>query len=605
MNRLTLRFDDELEEQFINDYSQKSLMVNRIAILIGIFLYAVFGLLDPLIVPDVKATVWLIRYGIVCPVLVTAFLLTFSQKLNRKLQVLLPIYILIGGSGFIWMIAIAKPPGTYLYYAGLLLCIMYTYSFVRLRFLYAVSTCLLLVIGYVITVLLLGQTTTSFLMNNTFFLVAANVIGMPASYSIEFYIRSSFFQKRVIEQRTNELEEKNVELVNKNKELAQSRDELLRSAKRTELVFAALAEALPGTVLDDKYELEEKIGSGGFGTVYRATHLLLQHPVAVKVFRPSVGTDPIKNLERFRIEGVSASRVRHPNAVSVLDFGVSASSIAYMVMELLQGWTLKDELDEKEALSVARCIAILVPVCNALAEAHAANIVHRDIKPSNIFLHQTKEGETVKVVDFGIAKLVSDTLNPEFQSLTETGSLLGTPVYMSPERLSNKSYDGQADIYSLGVMMYEMLCGRLPFQSSKENYWSIVLMHMTHTPTSPRRINPEIPEKLEAIIMGALAKDPLQRPTAKQLGKLINEFANRGDDQFAERSSGAFRKQPQPNTTIRRASVSENRQIDQLSTSEKTLDETVILASKGQVQETQSKGEEATDNPSFPPPNSV
>ena len=411
----------------------------------------------------------------------------------------------------------------------------------------------------------------------------------------------NYVQNHIIAARTQELQEKNEELISKNKELVQSREDLLRSTKRAELIFSALSEALPGTVLDDKYELEEKIGSGGFGTVYRATHLLLQSPVAVKVFRPSIGTDPIKHLERFRIEGISASRVRHPNAVSVLDFGVSASSIAFMVMELLEGWSLKDELDENEPLSVRRCIDILIPVCSAIAEAHASGIIHRDIKPSNIFLHRAKEGEVVKVVDFGIAKLISDTLNPELQSLTETGSVLGTPVYMSPERLSNKPYNGQADIYSLGVMMYEMLCGRLPFQSSKENYWSIVLMHMTHTPIFPRKLNPEIPAELESIIMRSMNKSPEDRPTAGELVQLLKEIAITDESPSSPEFSIIFQKQRQRNTTLRRAILPKNRPLDQRGTQEKSHDETVILASKGHVQEDQTEGEgENTTN--FTPP---
>jgi len=284
---------------------------------------------------------------------------------------------------------------------------------------------------------------------------------------------------------------------------------------------------LPGShalLLVSKYRLDEKIGAGGFGTVYKATHLLLRNHVAVKVFRPSVGADPLKDLERFRLEGISACRVHHANAVSVIDFGVSASSIAYLVMELLTGCSLKDELDKEGILSVSRAIRILQPICSALAEAHTAGIIHRDVKPSNIFLHNSKDGEIVKVVDFGVAKLMAETLNPGMQSLTETGSFVGTPLYMAPERLTNSPYDGQADVYSIGVMAYEMLCGRVPFESSKENYWSVVLMQVNDAPLMPRKINPEIPERLEQLIMAALSKSPDRRPTARDLGQRFAEF---------------------------------------------------------------------------------
>jgi hypothetical protein len=539
MNPLTLRFPIEFETKFLDDYNRRFVSQLRLTILLGIIIYAITGFLDPWVIPEIKSQAWLIRFAIVCPALILGFLLTFSTFFKRFMSSLLALCVLVAAFGVIAMIAMADTFGGSLYYVGVIICVMFSYTFITQSFLLATLTSWTIFVAYEIVVIIATPMSVPVLLNNTFFFLSVNVVGMFANYSVQFYIRKGFLQKHIIEERTKELQDKNEDLLKKNIELVESREELLRSAKRTDMIFAALSEALPGTVLDDKYQLEEKIGSGGFGTVYRATHLLLQHGVAVKVFRPSMGSDPVKNLERFRVEGISASRVRHPNAVAVLDFGVSASSIAYMVMELLEGCSLKDKLDEREALSVARCIDILVPVCSALAEAHAMGIIHRDIKPSNIFLHHTKEGEIVKVVDFGIAKLVSDTLNPEFLSLTETGALLGTPVYMSPERLSNKPYDGHADIYSLGVMIYEMLCGCLPFQSSTENYWSVVLMHLTHTPTLPRRINPEIPEKLEAVVMRSLAKNPQERPTAKELEQSLKEFASTGDLQASTRSSGA------------------------------------------------------------------
>jgi serine/threonine protein kinase len=156
-----------------------------------------------------------------------------------------------------------------------------------------------------------------------------------------------------------------------------------------------------------------------------------------------------------------------------------------------------------------------------LAEAHRSGIIHRDIKPSNIFLHQTREGEVVKVVDFGIAKLIGDEEETGIQSLTATGSMVGTPNYMAPERFGNKPYDGKSDVYSLGVMLYQMLCGRLPFESSKEGYIPVAIMHLTKIPPSPRQINPDIPEEFDLIVMKALAKEPELRPTADRLKDLI------------------------------------------------------------------------------------
>src|SRR5262249_48378640 len=161
-------------------------------------------------------------------------------------------------------------------------------------------------------------------------------------------------------------------------------------------IFSALAKALPGTVLDEKYRLDEKIGTGGFGAVFRGTHLGLNRTIAVKVFRPVPGNDSPEALERFLQEGISACKINHPNAVAVLDSGISADGIAYMVMEFLEGNSLADELRRKLRLTIRRTFEILGPVCEVLEEAHRAGIIHRDIKPENIFLSQAKEGLVVK-----------------------------------------------------------------------------------------------------------------------------------------------------------------------------------------------------------------
>ncbi len=203
------------------------------------------------------------------------------------------------------------------------------------------------------------------------------------------------------------------ELQSRNLELARRNDELLRARHHNDLVFSALAELLPGQVLDGKYRLGACIGAGGFGTVFKATHLQLGREVAVKVFRPSPGNDTPLGLARFRAEGATACRVDHPNVVAVLDSGISDSGIAYLVMELLLGHTLAVELTQRGALSLERTLEIAIPLCRALAEAASKGIVHRDIKPSNVFLHVARGVEVVKVVDFGIAKLLGEA--PEDQ----------------------------------------------------------------------------------------------------------------------------------------------------------------------------------------------
>jgi serine/threonine protein kinase len=339
--------------------------------------------------------------------------------------------------------------------------------------------------------------------------------------------------ERKVRERTAQLDKKNEELAEKveelrvsqketekkNQELARKNDELIESYKKADRIFSALAEALPGTVLDNKYRLDSKIGAGGYGAVFRSTHLGLNRPVAVKIFRPSEGNATMEDLDRFRLEGVSACRVNHPNAVQVLDSGISTDGIAYLVMELLEGHSLSDEMHEKGKLSVKRCAEILIPVCNVLAEAHRNGIVHRDIKPDNIFLHQTKDGEIVKVVDFGIAKLLDDPNVMDLQNMKTMNAIIGTPTYMSPERLNNKPYDGRSDVYSLGIMMYEMLTGSVPFDPEYSGLAAVVLMHLKQIPQPPRQLNSNIPEDIESLVMQALVKDPDKRPTAQDLAQ--------------------------------------------------------------------------------------
>ncbi|MBI4854089.1 MAG: protein kinase [Acidobacteria bacterium] len=315
-----------------------------------------------------------------------------------------------------------------------------------------------------------------------------------------------------------------------NKDLLKSNNELAESQRRADRIFSALAEALPGKVLDEKYRLDSKIGSGGFGAVYKATQLALNRPIAIKVFRPTEDNASAENLERFLLEGISACRVNHPNAVSVLDSGISSDGIAYLAMELLEGWSLSIELKEKGKLAIKRCIDIVAPVCDVLAYAHESGIIHRDIKPDNIFLHQPKEGEIIKVVDFGIAKIVDKDQKSTPSNLTGTGNLIGTPTYMAPERLSNKAYDGRSDVYSLGILLYQMLVGCVPFDEEYSGIVGLVMMHLKEAPPPLTDFDPDMPKELEDIVMKTLVKDPQERISAKDLGQALRDFINNCDE---------------------------------------------------------------------------
>ena len=519
MHPVTLRFIGPREAEFAHEYARDSIGVVRLGFALALVLYCVFGVLDTWIAPAQRQTLWVIRYAIVAPVLIGCLALSFSAAFQRIRRAALFVVALLLAFGIVAMTSIIPPPGNYLYYAGLLLCIMYAFGLTRLSLVHATIAVLIMIISYVLVATLVNPTAPALVVNNVFFLASALTVGFSSNYAIERYARTNFLQRRVIALRTSELEEKNAQLVAKNRMLAESRAETVRTAQRSELIFSALSDALPGTVLDDKYRVEEKIGSGNFGTVYRGEHIFLHHPVAIKVFRPTVGSAGLDGLERFRLEGISACRINHPNAVTVLDFDVSAGSLAYLVMELLQGQSLAEEIRAAGPLAPRRALHVAAVVCDVLAEAHGAGIVHRDIKPSNIFLHRGKGDELVKVIDFGIAKLSEEAI-PHGESATPTiaGMLVGTPAYMSPERFHGDPYDGRADVYALGVVLYEMLTGRLPFDMGKTtNYWQMAAMVATESAMPLSTVNPSLPASLNVLVMGALEKDPALRSPASEL----------------------------------------------------------------------------------------
>ena len=261
------------------------------------------------------------------------------------------------------------------------------------------------------------------------------------------------------------------------------------------------------------YQLLAPLGRGGMGEVHLALDPRLGRKVAIKLL-PAQFTADSHRVGRFAQEARAASALNHPNIINVIDSGISHEGIAYLVMELLQGHTLYEEVARKRPLPLKRCLKVLIPVCNALAEAHRNGIVHRDIKPSNIFLNRAIEGEVVKVVDFGTAKLLDASGSEEYERLTATGALIGTPNYLSPERIGGMDYDGRSDVYAVGVVFFQMMCGRVPFQSSEGNSMTVLYAHLNTQPPSPSAFNSSIVPEVEGAILQALEKAPEKRPTA-------------------------------------------------------------------------------------------
>ena len=271
--------------------------------------------------------------------------------------------------------------------------------------------------------------------------------------------------------------------------------------------------ALTGRTLDQKYYLESKLGVGGMGTVYRAGRLLIGDRVAVKVLHPDQMADP-QAVERFRREAQTTARLKHPNVVTVYDFGVSREGLNYQVMELAEGESLRSLVERHGRLAETAAAEIIRQVCAALDEAHRQGIVHRDIKPENILVQTIPGGLKVKVLDFGIAAL----RDVKAGRLTRAGSLVGTPHYMSPEHCLGEELDGRSDIYSLGIVLFEMLTGVVPFDSPTTT--SIVIKHVNDPPPLPRILNPKISAAVESVVLRALEKRRDARPqTAGEMAR--------------------------------------------------------------------------------------
>mgnify|MGYP004645508989 FL=1 len=255
---------------------------------------------------------------------------------------------------------------------------------------------------------------------------------------------------------------------------------------------------LEGKLLGSRYEIIEKIGNGGMATVYKAKDLVLKRYVAVKILREEYTTDN-EFIKRFNTEAESAASLTHPNIVSVYDVG-KEGNLYYIVMELIKGKTLKEIIVEDGRMGWKWSVKIAKQIAQALETAHRNNIIHRDIKPHNIII--TEDG-TAKVTDFGIAKAVSNS------TITAFGTTIGSVHYFSPEHARGGYTDAKSDLYSLGVVLYEMVTGRVPFDA--DTPVSVALKHMQEKPVPPIELNPAIPQSLNDLILKAMEKDPNMR----------------------------------------------------------------------------------------------
>jgi serine/threonine-protein kinase len=285
-------------------------------------------------------------------------------------------------------------------------------------------------------------------------------------------------------------------------------------------------DSLVGSLLGERYQLVRLIGQGGMGAVYLATHVIIGKQIAVKVLSPDYSRNPA-DVQRFLGEARAASLIRHDHVVDIADFGYSPQGQAYLVMEYLEGEDLAHTLQRVGRMPWFRVSNLIMQIGSALAAAHAKGIVHRDMKPENCFrVKRDGDEDFIKVLDFGIAKIVDDRFKKGEHSLTIEGGIIGTPEYIAPELCRGLKADKRVDIYALGIIMYRMLTGVVPFRTDTDNYMAVLSQHLTDPPRPFVEQAPDahIPPKIEQIVMRALEKDPDRRyQTVEELIAALRE----------------------------------------------------------------------------------
>ncbi|HMG72871.1 MAG TPA: protein kinase [Pyrinomonadaceae bacterium] len=288
-------------------------------------------------------------------------------------------------------------------------------------------------------------------------------------------------------------------------------------------VLQSVDDPLVGQTLAGKYLIEQLIKRGGMGAVYRGKHVMMDKTVAIKVLRPSLAGDDVV-VARFSREAKAASRISHPHAVSVTDFGEAENGVVFLVMEYLDGQTLKEVIRNEGQMPLDRAVEIVRQVSGALDAAHKQGVVHRDLKSDNIMLSQTNGGDWAKVLDFGIAK-IQQPEGARDNDITAANLVIGTPQYMSPEQCSQTGpIDARSDVYSLGVIVYEMLAGRVPFTGDSPTV--IMMKQVQDDPPSVLSARPDLPAGVDNLIKRALAKQPIDRfQTAGALCEALTQAA--------------------------------------------------------------------------------
>ncbi|HKY03988.1 MAG TPA: SUMF1/EgtB/PvdO family nonheme iron enzyme [Blastocatellia bacterium] len=312
------------------------------------------------------------------------------------------------------------------------------------------------------------------------------------------------------------------------------------------LALAAPPDPMIGRVLAERYKIVAKIGEGGMGAIYKAVHTKMDRVCAIKLLT-SLSTDSEAAVERFKREARMASSIDNPHAVTIYDFGEAEDGLLYLAMEFIEGRQLTDIMKNNRVIGGARVVHIVEQVAEALGAAHSLGIVHRDLKPDNIMIcRKGAESDYVKVLDFGIAKTIADDGN---ENLTKTGFVLGTPVYMSPEQLSGEKLDARSDIYSLAIIVYEMLSGKLPFEGDTAH--SIMIKRLTSSPVPLRNVSPNVSDAVDRVVMEALARDPENRlPTVSAFASELRQAVQVGTQALNPRATSALAEESKGPATM-------------------------------------------------------